>query len=279
MVDMRRGGDALGGSYVHEGDRLVTPWHCHDLHQIEYAVNGVVEVETATAHYLLPPQQAAWIPAGLEHQATLNAGVRTIAVLFDPALLPGTGDRADRADRAGEADQADRAGRARIIAVPPLIREMILYARRWPITGAARDPVADAFFRTLAHMVSEALDHEAPLGLPHSTDPIVAAAMSHTRAHLGTPITAGEVSRAIGVSERTLRRRFQAVVGQSWRSYLLQARLLRAMTLLAEPDRSVLDVSVAVGFDSVSAFTRAFTQRCGETPSSYRRRANRRPGD
>jgi len=256
VVDMRRGGAALGGSYVHEGEALVTPWHCHDLHQIEYAVNGVVEVETAAAHYLLPPHQAAWIPAGLQHQTTLNAAVRTVAVLFDPALVPAAGDRGDR---------------ARILAVPPLIREMVLHAVRWPIARTEPDPVADDFFRTLGHMVAEGLDHETPLSLPSSTDPIVGAAMSFTRSHLES-VTAADVSRAVGVSERTLRRRFHAVAGQSWRSYLLRARLMRAMTLLAEPGRSVLEVSVAVGFDSTSSFARAFAHHCGETPSSYRSR-------
>lgn len=257
---MRRGGGSLGGSYLHDGEPLVTPWHRHDLHQIEYAVNGVVGVETAAAHYLLPPQQAAWIPAGLDHQTTLNAGVRTVAVLFDPGLVPAAGDR------------------ARILAVPPLLREMVLHALRWPIAreGPDPDPVADDFFRTLGHMVAEGLDHEAPLSLPSSADPIVGAVMAHTRAHLEA-VTAADVCRAVGISERTLRRRFQAETGQSWRSYLLQARLLRAMTLLAEPGRSVLDVSVAVGFANVSAFTRAFTRRCGETPSGYRTRANARP--
>ena len=125
--------------------------------------------------------------------------------------------------------------------------------------------------RHLAEPLPEALDKEAPLSLPNSTDPIVAAAMAYTRVHLDS-ITAAEVSRAVGVSERTLRRQFSSVVGLSWRSYLLQARLLRAMALLAQPGRSVLDVSVAVGFDNVSAFARAFAQRCGESPSSYRRR-------
>jgi transcriptional regulator GlxA family with amidase domain len=100
--------------------------------------------------------------------------------------------------------------------------------------------------------------------------------MAHTRAHLDT-VTVTDVCRAVGISERTLRRRFQAATGQSWRSYLLQARLLRAMTLLAEPGRSVLDVSIAVGFANVSAFTRAFTRRCGETPSTYRTRADLHP--
>jgi AraC-like DNA-binding protein len=260
VVDMRRGGGSLGGSYLHDGDALVTPWHSHDLHQIEYAVNGVVGVETAAAHHLLPPQQAAWIPAGLEHQTTLNAGVRTVAVLLDPVLVARAGDR------------------ARILAVPPLLREMVLHALRWPIARPGPDPdrVADDFFRTLAHMVAEGLDHEAPLSLPTSTDPVVGAVMAHTRAHLDT-VTVTDVCRAVGISERTLRRRFQAATGQSWRSYLLQARLLRAMTLLAEPGRSVLDVSIAVGFANVSAFTRAFTRRCGETPSTYRTRADLHP--
>jgi transcriptional regulator GlxA family with amidase domain len=95
--------------------------------------------------------------------------------------------------------------------------------------------------------------------------------MAYTSEHLGS-VTAAEVSRAVGVSERTLRRQFQTEVGISWRSYLLQARLLRAMALLAEPGPSVLQVATAVGFDSVSAFARAFLQRCGESPSGYRRR-------
>ncbi|MGD0395008.1 MAG: AraC family transcriptional regulator, partial [Acidimicrobiales bacterium] len=60
MVDMRTGGRPRAGTFPYEGNDLVTTWHSHDLHQIEYALQGVVEVETATAHYLLPPQQAAW---------------------------------------------------------------------------------------------------------------------------------------------------------------------------------------------------------------------------
>jgi AraC-like ligand binding domain len=47
------------------GERLVTGWHWHDVHEIEYACRGMVEVKTQAGHYLLPPHQAAWIPAGL----------------------------------------------------------------------------------------------------------------------------------------------------------------------------------------------------------------------
>lgn len=259
-VELRRGGPVLAGSYLYEGDLLVTGWHVHDVHQIEYAIGGVVEVETAAGHYLLPPQQAAWIPAGLQHQATMNPSVKTLAVMFDPAVIPDAGDR------------------ARILAVSPLLREMLLYALRWPIdrgAGAAEeDRVSDSFFLTLANLVSDALDHEAPLSLPTSEDPVVAAAMTYTKDHLKS-VSLDEVCRAVAVSERTLRRLFQSEVGLSWRTYLLHARMLRAMALLAAPGQSVQQTASAVGFDSMGSFTRAFAQFCGETPSSYRRRVNK----
>ncbi|MCV7285592.1 helix-turn-helix transcriptional regulator [Mycolicibacterium wolinskyi] len=254
VIELRRGGRAPSGSYLYEGEGLITGWHSHEVHQIEYALHGVVEVETDTAHYLLPPQQAAWIPAGLEHQAVMNPDVKTVAVMFDPGLIPG-GDR------------------ARIIAVSPLIREMMIYALRWPIDRADGDAVSDGFFQTLANLVAEALDHEAPLSLPTSDHPIVAAALAYTKEHLDS-VTADEVSRAVSVSERTLRRLFAETLGLSWRTYLLHARMLRAMALLAAPGQSVQATATAVGFESLSAFTRCFAQFSGETPSAYRARAS-----
>lgn len=254
VIELRRGGRALGGSYLYQGDGLITGWHSHEVHQIEYAVGGVVEVETASGHHLVPPQQAAWIPLGLEHQATMNPDVRTVAVMFDRALIPDGGDR------------------ARILAVSPLLREMMIYALRWPIDRPCGDPVSDAFFQTLGHLVIEALDHEAPLTLPSSEHPIVAAAMAFTKENLQSA-TSTQVARAVSVSERTLRRLFAEELGLSWRTYLLHARMLKAMALLAAPGQSVQETATAVGFDSLSAFTRAFTQFSGVSPSAYRRRA------
>lgn len=183
----------------------------------------------------------------------MNPDVKTVAVMFDRSLITDAGDR------------------ARILAVSPLIREMMIYALRWPIERACGDDTADGFFRTLAALVTEALDHEAPLSLPTSDHPIVAAAMAYTKEHLDSA-TCAQVSKAVAVSERTLRRLFSDTLGLPWRTYLLHARMLRAMALLAAPMQTVQDTATAVGFDSVSSFTRAFTQYCGETPSAYRRR-------
>ena len=259
LVELRESGRWPGGSHIYGGgEQLVTGWHLHDVHEIEYACRGMVEVRTQAAHYLLPPHQAAWIPAGLQHQTTLNADGQTLAVLFEPGLVPAAGDR------------------VRIIAVSALLREMMLYSVRWPISRTESGAEADSFFHTLGYVVAGALDDERPLNLPVSADPVVTAATDYTRAHLDR-VAVSDVTRAVGISERTLRRIFHTHLGMSWRSYLLRARMLRSMAMLAQPDRTILEVSIAVGFDDAGAFARSFARHCGETPSAYKRRISGAP--
>ena len=71
------------GTFTYDNADLETGWHSHDLHQIEYALEGIAEVETADTRYLLPPHQAMWLPAGCEHRTTLR-GVHSIAVFSTP---------------------------------------------------------------------------------------------------------------------------------------------------------------------------------------------------
>lgn len=252
--DMRMGSSVRAGTFPFEiGDERVTGWHAHDLHQLEYAFEGTAQVETETAQYLLPPQQAIWIPAGTRHCTTLTR-VRTVSVFFDPLLGLEAGER------------------VRILAVAPVMREMVLYARRWPITRVEADPTSDGFFATLGQMLVDSLDEELPLSLPASTDPLVAAVMAYTSDNQSRSLELGEVCAAVGVSERSLRRAFAAETGMGWSRYLLTSRLMKAMALLAQPQPNVLGVAMAVGFESVSGFTRAFRRYTGETPLVYRSR-------
>ena len=248
-VDMRGSSPVRAGSFRYEGPDVVTGWHAHDLHQIEYALEGIAEVESTDTHYLLPPQRAAWIPAGTTHCTTLN-GVRSIAVFFDPAMVSLADDH------------------VRILAVSPLLREMMSYATRWPIDRPHSDAIADSFFDALASLLLEWLDDETPLCLPTSTDPIIAAVMRYTNEHLAD-VSATTVCAAVGLSERSLSRQFHTAADMTWRQYLLQSKLLRATALLTEPRRTVTDVATAVGFNSVSAFTRAFKKLTTETPTAY----------
>jgi AraC-like DNA-binding protein len=256
-VDLRADDRITAGTFCYEGADIVTGWHHHGLHQLEYALAGVAEVETAGKRYLLPPNQAVWIPAGLAHQTTLRR-VRSISVFFAPEIFESPTDE------------------ARILAAAPVIREMIAYATRWPITRQTTDDKIDAFFCVLADVVAEWLGHEVPLCLPISSDPVVSSAMAFTDANLKS-VDERSVCSAIGVSPRTLRRRFAESVDMSWSQYLIGSRVLRAMAQLVESNDSITGISVGVGFESVSAFTRAFKRYSNETPSAYRGRAGTGP--
>jgi AraC-like DNA-binding protein len=251
FFDLRDGSSVRAGALAWESPDVVTGWHHHPYHQLEYAISGVAEVDTGRGRYLLPPRQAIWIPAGFVHNTTLR-GVRSVSVFFHP----------DAVTR--EVDQAS------VIAVSPVLREMIHYAERWPINRRdLDDDIATSFFGTLALLIGEALHDRLPLLLPAINDPVVAAVITLTTSDLAAARLT-EACRAVGVSQRTLRRQIQADIGMSWSDYMLQARLMRAMALLASTDRSVIDIASSVGFVSPSGFTRAFRKLTGTNPASYR---------
>lgn len=258
VVDLRRAASIQAGTFPWTGPAAATGWHRHPCHQLEYALRGVAEVETPYGHYLLPPHQAIWIPADLPHATTLH-DVQSVSVFFDPVMLPSRGQH------------------ARILPAAPVIREMIMYGQRWPISRPdGTDSAADQFFAALAHVVDDWLDRDVPLCLPTTTDPLLAEVIAYTNRHLAT-VTVASVCRVVGLSQRTLRRRFPAALGMTWRTYVQQSQVLRAMSLLATGDRTITDVATAVGFASPSAFTRAFQAITGESPSAYGRRVRARP--
>lgn len=258
LIDMRQGGACRAGAFVYEGERVTTARHAHDLHQLEYVVQGVLEVETDAGAYVLSERQAAWIPAGLGHISTIDTRVRSVSIFLHPVNL-----------------QPSRPG-AGIVMVSPLIRQMIIYSCRWPINRDSSDPVAEAYFHCFAELLAELLASQSPFSLPTTTHPQLALALKHTRNTL-SDITIDDAAAAAGMSSRSLRRLCHRELQMTWRDYTQQARLMRAAALLADSELSVLQVATRVGFDSASSFTRAFRSAWGLPPSAYRRHGSEFP--
>jgi AraC-like DNA-binding protein len=254
MVDLRRDSKVSAGAFVYDGPAVVTGWHAHEFHQLEYSTGGSLGVASRHAHYACPPHQAIWIAAGAEH-VSLIGHARTVSVFFAPELLP----------------PGDASG-VRVLRATPLLREMVLYAARWRIDRTAHDGVADGFFATMAALLPEWLESDGPWSLPVTDHPVVSAAMDFTLDHL-TDATPRAVARAVGVSERSLRRLFASEAGISWSTYLVRARLLHAMTLLATTDHGVLRIAAEAGYESATALSRALRGWTGSTPSQYRAQA------
>ncbi|MGH8862273.1 MAG: helix-turn-helix domain-containing protein [Jatrophihabitantaceae bacterium] len=84
------------------------------------------------------------------------------------------------------------------------------------------------------------------------------------------PLGVDDLARAAGMSRAHFSRQFRNAFGESPHSYLLARRLERAAALLRTTDRSVADICMAVGLQSVGSFTTSFRVRYGRTPTEYR---------
>jgi AraC-like DNA-binding protein len=84
------------------------------------------------------------------------------------------------------------------------------------------------------------------------------------------PLDVEDLARAAGLSRAHFSREFQRAFGESPHAYLLTRRLERAAALLLSTDRSVLDICLSVGLQSVGSFTSSFTRTYGRSPTAYR---------
>jgi len=81
-----------------------------------------------------------------------------------------------------------------------------------------------------------------------------------------------EIANNMGMSPRTLTRRFRAATGHLPGEYLQMIRVAAARQLLEDGERSVQQAGVMVGYDDTAFFRRVFKRYCGYTPAAYRER-------
>lgn len=107
-------------------------------------------------------------------------------------------------------------------------------------------------------------------------DRIVGAALRALHARPAQAWTLEELARAAGASRSVLAERFQQLVGSSPMQYLAQWRMLLATDLLRRSQAPLAQIAEQVGYQTDTAFSRAFRREFGEPPAAWRRR--RSPG-
>lgn len=147
---------------------------------------------------------------------------------------------------------------------------MVRYAVRWPPNRDKTDRLSDSFFQTLGLLCAGWIKEEMPFRLPAGESPQIVSAMDHTLEHL-VEVTLADAAKAAALSQRQFRRRFHAETGIGWQQFLHQARMLRAMELLARPGATITEIVFEVGFNSPSAFAKSFQRFTGQLPSQFRR--------
>ena len=96
-------------------------------------------------------------------------------------------------------------------------------------------------------------------------------AETYINAHLPRKITNKELADVCGISLQHFLKLFKESYGVTPQEFIMQQRLSRAQYALLHTDRSVLDISEALGFCDASHLIRRFTEKYGMSPVQYKK--------
>ncbi|MQX37779.1 helix-turn-helix domain-containing protein [Roseospira navarrensis] len=88
--------------------------------------------------------------------------------------------------------------------------------------------------------------------------------------NLDRRVSLNEMAGVVGLGSSHFRTVFRATFGQSPSRYLHERRIEKAKTLLLDPNRTIVDIALEVGYSSHGHFTTVFRKVTGTTPSRFR---------
>lgn len=221
-------------------------WHTHRRHELMWGFTGVRTAETEGTAWTLPPTAGLWVPAGVRHAGFAGADAQHFFTLVDPVRFPSPWSAPT------------------LVSIPPVVRELLLHLRDAPLNATEREDAEQATISLLRPVVGSGIP------LPSPTEARARAVSAAIVADPSDNRTTDQWAREVGVSGRTLDRLFLSETRMTFTRWRIQARIRAAVLLLAD-GQSATAVAHQVGYQTPSAFLRAFRQATGTTPRQYLR--------
>ena len=95
--------------------------------------------------------------------------------------------------------------------------------------------------------------------------------ISYIEKNLGEKLTLDLIAKEVCLSKWECSRRFKRIAGESVWSYLISARMAKAVELLLYSRKSVERIGFEVGFPNVNLFIRQFKKEFRTTPGQFRK--------
>lgn len=218
--------------------------HAHGWHQLIHASAGVLMVWAGGGSWVVPSNWGVWVPAGMPHRIRAAGPAKFRTIYVAQGVAP------------------DLPVACAAITVSPLMRELILRVVALGMLDR-RDPVETSIAYVLLDEIRNA--PVPPFGLPEPQSPAMRAVVD--RLFSGGDTALAGIAKEVGMSPRTLERRFLAETGMSLGRWRRRGAMLAAMERLAA-GASVKQAGSAAGYATPSAFVAAFKAEFGETPGA-----------
>jgi len=224
--------------------------HAHREAQLVFAAEGLMQVETPKGRWLVPPDRAVWVPARLGHAIDVLADIEMRSIYFQARWLA-------TCHAGGELKSEF------VVRVHPLLRELVL---------ALFDDQSDSErVMLLAEVVVGELARagDATTFMPMPADPKARKIAELLLQHPADDRDLDALARAVGVSGRTVSRLFPLETRLTFKVWRQRARIIGAIEMLGRPRQSIKRVATRLGFSSTAAFSFAFRQVTGQTPTAF----------
>ncbi len=225
------------------------PLHTHTEAQLTFAASGMIQLHTEEGVWLVPPQRAAWVPAGVPHRLDIITDAELWMVHWQASAI-------------AEWTPAGFPDHAFASRVTPLMHSLLAAA----VDDDTRADKAELVVRLILLELCAVSD--APTYLPLPKHPVAKRVAEIALGDHRNLMDLAEIASRAATSIRTASRRFPRETGMTIKAWRQRARIVRAMEKLAQ-GKAIANVANDTGFSSTAAFSCAFRQVTGTTPSAF----------
>lgn len=247
LIEIDQGAWTVIGSATDYPEGWVVAPHSHEKHQLIYAIEGVMVVYTELSQWTVPSNRGLWMPSGQTHSIRCVGTVKMRSIFVSPEEFAGLPTE------------------TKTVSISPLMSELIKVAvdLHFPY-----DP--DSRASRVMHLILDELTllPTLPLRLPQPEDQRINKICLRLQEDPADNSTLADWSVNLGLDEKTIQRLFRKETGMTFGQWRQQARLLLAVERIAVGEK-IIDVALALGYESPSAFSNMFRKQFGKTPSNF----------
>ncbi len=238
--------------------------HAHVQSEFTFVRQGSCYVRLGDQLYLLQAGDVIYLPGGVSHghEPYLHQEVSFIVVQF-----PGLPDRLHR-----ELLNTGEIGLYRLSTLEK--SRFIDYCYQLQREIARGLPHSDVQCRALVDQLAVILLRcglrQGEPDLTTEQQVAIDRALQWIHQHFSEQLRVSDVATYVGFSPAYFRLLFRRAMGISPKQYVLALRLQSSKCMLMQPDRTIGEIARKTGFDSPQAFSKAFRQFTGVTPTQWK---------
>ncbi|MGG5207598.1 helix-turn-helix domain-containing protein [Chryseobacterium sp. MIQD13] len=214
--------------------------HAHQRAQLTFVEEGYQYFHIEQKIYIVPQHHVIWIPSGKAHRITSEAKTVNLMVFLFKTVFN---------------DEFYR--NVHVFAVPPVLKEMLLYASKWNQL-IEEDEEQDLFFKAILKSLPNFCKESSYLEIPVPSDVRLIPVCTYIKSNFKYSLHADELAEKAKMSVRSLQRIFKNETGITLQKYLQLVRILKSIELLDTQQYTLSQIAYKVGYQSLSAFTTSY---------------------